>query len=133
MMQKVVIDTNVIISAALSPSGLPAKIISLIVKNEEIQFYYSAAILDEYREILSRKKLNILPEVQVSIIKAVKENGILIKPTLSEIQFSDESDRTFYDTAKASGAILITGNIKHFPTEPFIMTPADFLSVFTKE
>jgi len=40
---------------------------------------------------------------------------------------TDETDRVFYDTAKASGAILITGNIRHYPAMPFIMTPADFL------
>ena len=39
----------------------------------------------------------------------------------------DETDRIFYDTAKASGAILITGNLKHFPSEPFIMKSAEFL------
>jgi predicted nucleic acid-binding protein len=41
----------------------------------------------------------------------------------------DEEDRKFYNVAKSSGAFLITGNIKHFPPESFIVTPADFLKV----
>jgi len=45
----------------------------------------------------------------------------------SNIPMPDESDRIFYDTAKQSGSILITGNTKHFPDEPFIMTPAEFM------
>ena len=43
---------------------------------------------------------------------------------------SDEDDRIFYDIAKASHAILLTGNIKHFPLEPFIVSPADFLKEY---
>lgn len=39
----------------------------------------------------------------------------------------DEKDRIFYDTAKESSAILVTGNIKHFPKEAFIMSPNDFI------
>ena len=41
----------------------------------------------------------------------------------------DESDRIFYDTAKESKSILISGNLKHFPNEEFIMLPADFLEL----
>jgi len=46
----------------------------------------------------------------------------------STMEMPDESDRKFYDLHKAAGAILITGNIKHFPKEDSIMKPADFLS-----
>jgi predicted nucleic acid-binding protein len=45
----------------------------------------------------------------------------------------DEDDRVFYDTATASEAVLVTGNIRHFPAEPFVMTPADFLSVLNTD
>jgi hypothetical protein len=41
----------------------------------------------------------------------------------------DEDDRVFYDTAKTAGAYLIPGNTKHFPQEPFILTPAQFLAM----
>jgi len=46
---------------------------------------------------------------------------------------SDESDRVFYDTAKTIGAILVTGNIKHYPDEPLIMTPAVFMKKLETE
>ena len=51
----------------------------------------------------------------------------MIEPAASDIPMIDETDRIFYDTAKAAGATLITGNIKHYPAEPFIMLPADFI------
>jgi hypothetical protein len=38
----------------------------------------------------------------------------------------DEDDRVFYDSAKLAGAYLITGNAKHYPAQPFVVTPAEF-------
>lgn len=125
-MIKVVIDTNIIISAALSPHGNPAKIIDMVFE-DNLQLYYSLEILAEYKDVLSRPRLNIADKTQTNIISAIKEAGILVEPTASTIPMPDESDRVFYDTTQVSGAILITGNIKHYPTEEFIMTPSDFL------
>jgi predicted nucleic acid-binding protein len=60
-------------------------------------------------------------------MEQIKRVGILIEPPISTIPMPDETDRIFYDTAKASGAFLITGNIRHYPTDPSIITPTDFL------
>ena len=49
-------------------------------------------------------------------------------PKKSNLQMIDEADRIFYDTAKGSNSILITGNIKHFPKEDFIKTVNEFLN-----
>ena len=129
-MLKVIIDTNVIISAALSPKGNAARIINIIDDNQEIQIFFSSEILDEYKEVLSRERLNIKPEAQICIINTIIKVGMLIKPTGSEIPLPDESDRNFYDTALEAGATLITGNKKHYPAENFIVTPAEFLSIW---
>ena len=58
-MIKVVIDTNVIISAALTPNGIPAGIIEHVTKSDEIELFYSIRILDEYEKVLSYEKLHI--------------------------------------------------------------------------
>jgi len=125
-MKNVVIDTNIIISSAISSQGNPAIIMDL-VSDKIIQAYYSNEILDEYRKVLAYERLKIEPKKQAEIIEKIKEIGILIKPEKSKISLPDESDRVFYDTAKAAAAILITGNIKHFPNEDFIKTPAEYL------
>jgi putative PIN family toxin of toxin-antitoxin system len=127
----VVIDTNVVVSAALSPTGNPAKIIALISVDKEIQIYYSIAILSEYKEykeVLSRTRLNIAADIQARIIYAIIKAGILLEPVASVIPLPDETDRIFYDTARESRSILITGNVRHYPAEDFIMTPSQFLS-----
>ena len=128
-MQTLVIDTNVIISAAISDKGNPAKVIKM-VSDGKLQLCYNARILSEYADVLSRQKFRFSLEKQMALIKKIVEIGIIVDPAPSDMLLPDESDRIFYDTAKTSGAVLITGNIKHYPTESFIMTPADYLALF---
>ena len=127
-MTNIVLDTNIIISAALSPNGNPAKILSLTANENDMQIYYAMEILEEYKEVLSRPRMNIDAKTQICILNAITKTGILIVPSPSNIPMLDETDRIFYDTAKASNSILITGNTKHYPVEPFIMTPTEFLN-----
>jgi len=125
-MRQIVIDTNVIISSVLSPNGKPSEIVKRCFSNS-LQLICTNEILDEYRRVLSYNKLNITADTQASIIRAIEEVAVFIEPTVSEIPLPHESDRIFYDTAKSGNAILITGNLKHFPDEPFIMTPSDLM------
>jgi putative PIN family toxin of toxin-antitoxin system len=126
IMLKVVLDTNVIVSAVITPMGNPAKIMGMLF-DEKIQAYYCAIVMAEYKSVLARVNLGITIHTQAGIIDAIENAGVLIEPTTSNRPFIDESDRVFYDTAKESGAILITGNIRHYPAEDFVMTPARFL------
>jgi len=130
-MRKVVIDTNVFISSRLSSTGNPAKIMNLITDGQ-IDIYYSWDILYEYTRVLAYKKFNFSIERQRLAIDDIKNIGNLINSVENNISLPDESDRIFYDTAKASNAILITGNIKDFPDEPFILTPAEYISLRAK-
>jgi putative PIN family toxin of toxin-antitoxin system len=129
-MKRVVIDTNIFISAIISPTGNPAKIMSL-VSYKELQLFYNIDILNEYKKVLAYEKLQIPIQTQIEAMNGINKLGMLIEPTTSKIPLPDETDRIFYDTAQTSGAILITGNIKHFPAESFIMTPARFIEDLT--
>lgn len=125
----IVIDTNVIVSAALSAKGNPAKIFRLFI-NHKISLYYNKTIYDEYSDVISRDYLKIPAEIQEEILDGIKDYGILLSPASSDMPLPDESDRIFYDTAKAAEALLITGNMKHYPDEPDILTPTQFLDMF---
>jgi putative PIN family toxin of toxin-antitoxin system len=125
-MSNIVLDTNVIVSAILSPNGICSKIMNIFL-NGGMQVYYNAGILSEYKDVLFRASLDLNIEKRKEFFEIIREAGILIEPTVSNILLPDESDRIFYDTAVESGAILITFNIKHYPIEPFIMTPVEFI------
>ena len=127
MNNKVVIDTNIVVSALWSANGNPNKIIKLI-PDKKIVPYFCQEILKEYKKVLSRPKFDFSPLEINRLLREFLLHGVELENIIkSDIPFTDESDRIFYDTAQASGAILITGNMKHYPTEPFIMTPAGFL------
>lgn len=125
-MQRVVLDTNVIISAFISPNGNAAQILRMAT-DEQIRIYYAADILAEYTEVLSRPRFNFSFTDIKSFTVGIEKFGILIEPVASVIKFVDETDRIFYDVANFCEANLITGNIKHYPRELFVVTPAEFL------
>ena len=129
-MINIVLDTNVIISAVISSEGNPAKIIKLVASNENMQLYYSSNIFAEYKRVLSYERLNFSHEKQTRAINLIEKYGISIQPEISTMPLPDESDRIFYDTAKEVNAYLITGNLKHYPEEPHILTPARFIEIF---
>ena len=60
-MIRVVLDTNIVISAAISAGGLPEAVFNLAI-NGVIQLCLSEAILVEYEEVLRRARLDIHPE-----------------------------------------------------------------------
>jgi len=132
-MINIVLDTNIIVSAALSSEGNPAKIIKLVAVNDSMQIYYSHAILDEYKRVLSYERLNLSDEKQTRAVNLIEKNGMCVQPETSDIPLPDESDRIFYDTAKAVNAYLVTGNLKHYPEESQIVTPARFVEIFGKQ
>jgi putative PIN family toxin of toxin-antitoxin system len=129
-MQSVVVDTNIIISAALTGAGHPFQIMELL-SDGVLRLCYSMDILAEYTDVLSRKKFNFSQEKQIAFINKIKEVGTPVSvPSSSSVPFADESDRIFYDLARFCKAILITGNAKHFPKEPFVVSPAELCKLF---
>jgi predicted nucleic acid-binding protein len=65
------------------------------------------------------------------VLEPLRENGLSYNvPVASVFPMTDESDRKFYDVAKTAEAFLVTGNMKHYPKEPFIVTPSEFANTF---
>jgi len=125
-MRKVVFDTNILVSAMLTINGIPARIIEMALGGE-LSVCYNSNILLEYNNVLYRPQFNFNAKKVQNIVSTITELGIELMPTASNIPMIDESDRKFYDLHKAANAILITGNIKHFPKESTIIKPADFI------
>lgn len=123
----VVVDTNVLVSALLSPSGAPAGVLNTIL-NGRATLLYDNRILFEYRDVLRRPRFQF-PEPLVSpILDFVREAGQYVIADPTAIAFTDEDDKPFYEVAKSGGALfLITGNTNHFPDEPMVVTPRSFL------
>ena len=92
-----------------------------------IGLVYNEKILAEYKDVLHRPYLRISTDDADIILDASKYYGESVESIPSVFPMVDEDNRIFYDTAKNSGAYLVTGNTRHYPDDPFILTPAEFL------
>ena len=130
-----VIDTNVFVSAYITHHSDSAT--SLIVNsllNGEIKSLYNDEIMAEYNEVLSRKHLHISEEKRDTLFNYIRQNGILTDRTAVDKLFIDEDDRVFYEVALSKeDSFLVTGNLKHFPREPRIVTPAEMIEILQSE
>ena len=126
MSRRVVVDTNVLVSALLTLGGNAAEIIDMISIGL-IEVIYNRRLLDEYKHVLTRTHFGFPENLVNDALDIFIIQGIDYDAPKSDIPMVHESDRVFYDTALACSAVLIAGNTKHFPNEPFIMNPAEFL------
>jgi putative PIN family toxin of toxin-antitoxin system len=133
MIRYAVIDTNVIVSAMLS-SHDDAATVRVVEKlfTGEIIALYNAEILDEYYNVLYRDKFPFSEDDINGMLSAIETYGICVDAASSGEILSDMKDLPFYDVVlekRNDDAYLITGNIKHFPAKPFIVTASQILDI----
>lgn len=131
-MPKAVIDTNVIVAALLSrhPDSATRKVLAAII-NGQAEALVSEGILAEYREVLARAKFKLDPKLVASVIQILEEFGKPTPQTPYDASMPDENDRVFYEvTLSEPDAKLVTGNLKHYPSTPIVVTPAQFCELF---
>ena len=129
----VVVDTNVLVSALLSKYEDAATVQVLNrVFSDDVGFLYSNDILNEYANVLNRPKF-IFPKEKIDfLLGSIRKFGIFISPKSSEVILPDMKDLPFYELVlekRGNNSYLVTGNIKHFPREPFIVTPRELLKI----
>lgn len=127
-----VIDTNVLVSAMLKWDSVPGNIMELAFGGSIVPIL-NESILAEYREVLSRPKFHLSEDIINDVIDTINENALYVDAEQLEIELPDPKDRVFYEVVmeerKEEDAHLVTGNIKHFPQKPFIVTPRQMLDI----
>ena len=127
----VVFDTNVIVSAMLSnnPNASTVKAVEAITQ-EKVTPLYNEEILIEYRNVLHRPKFNFRPSIVINMIASIIRLGIKVERTSTDEIFVDLSDMVFYEVALSKeGSFVVTGNTKHFPKSPIVVTPSELLAM----
>ena len=129
---RLVIDTNVIVSAALQPRGLPRTVLLLAI-TKPARLYVSRLILDEYSEVLARPELAIRKGLRQQLLQLIKNRSFTVAPTRRLEVTSDPDDNLFLECADAARVdYLVTGNLMHFPRfwkTTKIITPREFISL----
>ena len=131
MLMLAVIDANILVSALWSRNGSPAKVLSLVLNGKVIPCIDSR-IMHEYRAVLSRPQFGFTGHEIDALLSWFEDYGFSVVPEPLEDAFIDEADKKFYEVAKHCGAVLVTGNLKHFPSDPQIVNAATFLEMVQK-
>ena len=127
---RIVLDTNVLVSAILSPSGNPKKILDLIFIQKLFPLF-DGRIFSEYEEVLKREELHLPQKAVDHVLSFLKENGGRVIAHPLSLKLPDPDDLPFLEVALTGNAeALITGNKRHFPQTTkgtSIVNPLEFL------
>ena len=131
-----VIDTNVIVSAMLNSKSVPGMVVKLALRHTIVPVL-NDEILAEYKEVLVRPKFHLSENDINKMIKFITAVAVFVDHEHIEIELPDPKDRVFYEVTMqkrmTDDAYLVTGNMKHFPKEPFIVTPREMLDIIMKD
>jgi len=129
---RLVIDTNILISAAIKPAGLQRTVLLLAI-TRPARLCVSRPILEEYSEALGRPGLRIRKGLRQQLLQLIKNHSYSVVPTRRLDVTSDPDDNMFLECADAARAdYLVTGNQKHFPRfwkKTKIITTREFIGL----
>ena len=126
-----VIDTNVLVSALYTTNEKAATArLMRALANGRFRTLYNDDIIKEYQEVLNRGKFDFDKELVEVLIESVISHGMEASRIESGEQFPDPDDAVFYEVAMSKdGAYVVTGNTKHFPRKPIVVTPAEMVEL----
>jgi len=129
---RVVLDTNVLVSAAIKPAGLQ-RTVFLIAISKPARLFVSRPVLLEYAEVLARSELRIRKGLRLQLLQLIKNHGHTVSPNRRLEVTTDPADNMFLECADAARAdYLVTGNQKHFPKfwkNTKVITSREFVSL----
>jgi putative PIN family toxin of toxin-antitoxin system len=129
---RLVIDTNILVSAALKPDGLQRTVLVLAM-TKPARLYATQAILSEYREVVARREFKIRRGLRHKLLQLIENHAQLVNPVRALQVTKDPDDNKFLECADAARAdYLITGNQRHFPRfwkKTKVITSREFISI----
>ena len=126
-----VVDTNVLVSALWTKNPLAAtrRVLDLLLSGEIVPLY-NAEVVEEYRDVLNRPKFPFDAQEVDDLIGFIMEIGVDTERTKYDELMPDEDDRVFYEISlTVEDSFLVTGNLKHYPKVPKVVTPAELIEL----
>lgn len=111
---RIVLDTNVLVAGLLSEAGPPGWIVDLVLSGD-LELVFDNRILGEYRDVLARPELRLPEEPVAQFLAALERFGVPITAPPWPHPLPDPDDEPFLAVAGAARAVLVTGNLRHYP------------------
>ncbi len=132
-MRKIVLDTNVLVAALLTPFGAPGRVLDTILARQ-VRLLYDDRILAEYGDVLAREKFGFDPGDVADLLAFLRSEGQGVAAPPLEVPVLDPDDAMFGEVAVAGRAdAIVTGNKGDFPPDTChtvpVLSPAEFLDV----
>lgn len=130
-----VIDTNIFVSSFITKNETAStrKVINSMFKGQ-IKPLYNEEILSEYSEVLHRPKFHLTDSDIAWLLDFIRKNGIDSDRFPYDGNMPDEDDRVFYEVALSEkDSFLVTGNLKHFPKVPKVVTATQMIEILENE
>lgn len=129
---RLVLDTNIIVSAALKPDGLQRTVFLLAI-TKPARLYVSAPVFSEYQDVLSRPELKIRKGLRLQFLQLIENRSYRVSPTRLLQLTGDPNDNIFLECADTARAdYLVTGNARNFPSfwkKTKVITSREFIDV----
>jgi putative PIN family toxin of toxin-antitoxin system len=131
-----VFDTNVLISSLLTKrtDTATAKVVDAISSGDIIPLY-NEEIIEEYDEVLHRRKFSFSEGNIQRILNMIRQFGLAVNPSPTGEILVDPDDLVFYEVVmekRSEGSMLVTGNKKHYPEKVFIVTPKEIVDLIER-
>ena len=132
-----VFDTNVLVSALLTKhsDSATALVVNMIADGVIIPLY-NEEILAEYNKVLHRKKFSFSDVTINKLLNLIRQFGLEVSASPTGYILPDMDDLVFYEVVmekRDDEAYLITGNKKHFPNDPIVVSAAEFLEILNSQ
>lgn len=128
---RVVLDTNVLVSALITPQGTCGTILRLALAGR-IQPCVDGRLAHEYRVVVSLPRFEFCAEEVEEFLQILIRGAIPATPDPLRVRLPDPSDAPFLEVAVSEGAVLITGNLRHYPAHlrcgAAVVTPSEFIT-----
>ena len=133
---KIVVDTNVLVSALIQPEGIPARILDLILSGQ-VEIVLDNRIYAEYQDVLLRPEFGFAPELVDGLLEFLLQSGERVYSIKTSVALPDVYDGKFLEVAiDGTADFLVTGNLKHFPRRQRrgvrVVSPREFLNQWSE-
>jgi len=129
---RAVLDTNVVVSGAMSPHGTCRQLLNLLTQYA-FEICVDDRILAEYDDVLHRPELRIEPAEAEVVLELIEGASLLVTSAPLAADLPDPDDIAFLEVAHEVGAVLVTGNPRHFPKRACkgvtVLSPREFLDL----
>lgn len=126
---KIVVDTNVLVAALINPHGSPAGVLNCVFSNL-VYPCFDARIIDEYERVLQRPRFRFRSDDVRALLDFFVRAGFPVTPEPVSLELPDPSDLPFVEVARATDSPIVTGNVRHFPSNfVTVLSPAALLEI----